>query len=200
MPANVTTERRREQYRRAAEVQRRKKGIAPVKGVPISCAECGVIFPRYSHMTHSCPPCQRNRVLERARAASAAKQATPEGRKAANEWSKAKRAACKKTRVSSHMKVMMHRAIGKRKAGRSWREFVDYTVAELIDHLERQFTAGMTWENQGDWHIDHIVPQSSFDFTDPRDDEFRRCWGLPNLRPLWRTANLRKQATRTHLI
>lgn len=69
---------------------------------------------------------------------------------------------------------------------------VDYTVEELRAHLERQFLRGMGWHNAGEWHIDHIIPVSSFNYTSPDDLEFKRCWALANLRPLWGRDNIRK--------
>lgn len=68
-----------------------------------------------------------------------------------------------------------------------------YSIAELMAHIERQFTKGMNWEKfkAGEIHIDHIIPQSSFDLAD--DDEWRRCWCLSNLRPMWGKENLRKR-------
>jgi hypothetical protein len=98
------------------------------------------------------------------------------------------------------MKTLIWRDLGRGKAGRSWKEFVDYTLDELIYHIERQFLPGMTWDNRGEWHIDHIVPLSSFKFSSADDIEFKRAWALSNLRPLWALDNIRKQATRTHLI
>lgn len=77
---------------------------------------------------------------------------------------------------------------------------LDYSPAELRAHLERQFTRGMTWDNYGEWHIDHIVPLASFTITGPDDPELRRAWALPNLRPLWATDNLRKGARRLSLL
>jgi hypothetical protein len=67
-----------------------------------------------------------------------------------------------------------------------------YSIAELRQHLERQFTRGMSWEKfkDGDIHIDHIIPQASFDLSD--DDQWRKCWCLSNLRPLWARDNLAK--------
>ena len=44
---------------------------------------------------------------------------------------------------------------------------VDYTKYELKEHLESQFTDGMSWENMGEWHIDHIKPCASFDLICP---------------------------------
>lgn len=117
-----------------------------------------------------------------------------------NNWTKARYARDPAVRVSGHMRTMMHSALGKGKAGRSWRTFVDYTLEDLMAHLERQFQKGMTWENRGKWHIDHIVPRSSFNFSDPSDPEFKACWALSNLRPLWAKANMRKNASRDFLI
>ena len=67
-------------------------------------------------------------------------------------------------------------------------------------HLEKQFASGMTWKNYGEWHIDHIVPQASFNITSSDCDDFRALWALSNLRPLWAAENIRKKDTRTHLL
>jgi len=79
-----------------------------------------------------------------------------------------------------------------RKNHRSWLSLIDYTVSDLKKHLERQFQEGMTWENYGDWHIDHIIPVSAFNITCPEDLDFKRCWALSNLRPLWAKENIIK--------
>jgi len=42
------------------------------------------------------------------------------------------------------------------------------------------------------WHIDHIRPISAFSFTVPEDPEFKECWALNNLQPLWAFDNLSK--------
>lgn len=67
-----------------------------------------------------------------------------------------------------------------------------YTISELRVHLESQFLPGMSWENMGKWHIDHITLLSHFGALDAGTPEFERAWGLPNLRPLWAADNLRK--------
>ena len=86
------------------------------------------------------------------------------------------------------------------KNGRSWEALVGYAATDLMAHLERQFLPGMTWSNRNRWHIDHIVPVSSFEFTTPDCPGFKAAWALSNLRPLWATENIRKSAKRTHLI
>ena len=102
--------------------------------------------------------------------------------------------------LNNRMRAAIHQRVRIGKGGRSWRDLLGYTPDELMAHLERQFVKGMAWDNVGDWHIDHIVPLSSFTFDSVDDPEFRRAWALPNLRPLWGKDNQRKQAKRTHLI
>lgn len=60
----------------------------------------------------------------------------------------------------------------------------------LVAHLECQFKPGMTWENQGDWHIDHIVPLSSASTV----EEVYKLSHYSNLQPLWATENIAKGA------
>ncbi len=77
---------------------------------------------------------------------------------------------------------------------RHWETLVGYTSQELKTHLESLFTEGMTWENYGfyGWHIDHVIPKTFFVFTSTDDVEFKYCWSLPNLQPLWAEDNLEK--------
>lgn len=86
------------------------------------------------------------------------------------------------------------------KGGQKWECLVGYTIADLRAHLERQFTRRMTWDNYGDWHVDHILPVSGFTFTSADDPDFRACWALTNLRPLWAPANMSKSNKRTLLL
>lgn len=78
------------------------------------------------------------------------------------------------------------------KGGRSWKVLAGYDAVALKAHLESKFLPGMTWENYGDWHIDHIRPVSSFDFSVDVDAAARACWSLENLQPLWASDNMRK--------
>ena len=100
-----------------------------------------------------------------------------------------------KYRLNSVMRVGIYSSLKGKKSGRAWQSLVAYSVNELKAHLEAQFAEGMTWDNYGDWHIDHIRPVVSFSFESSDDPEFKQCWGLKNLQPLWATDNIRKGAT-----
>jgi hypothetical protein len=71
-------------------------------------------------------------------------------------------------------------------------ETLKYSPENLIEHLESKFKDNMTWNNYGEWHVDHIKPISSFQITEIGDKEFMSCWSLENLQPLWGKENIRK--------
>ncbi len=81
-----------------------------------------------------------------------------------------------------------------KKSNKRWELLVAYSVDQLKRHLERHFMPGMNWNNYGKdgWHIDHIIPKARFNFTYPEDLDFKKCWALKNLQPLWAKENLIK--------
>lgn len=90
--------------------------------------------------------------------------------------------------VSSYLATSAKTA-GKR--DRIW-QVLGYTSQELLQHLQRQFTKGMTMDHfmRGEVHIDHIIPKSSFTLDSLED--VRACHALYNLRPMWAKDNIRK--------
>jgi len=60
-----------------------------------------------------------------------------------------------------------------------------YSAEDLKQHLEKNFKEGMSWENYGLWHIDHIKPISSFD----KEEDPKIINSLKNLQPLWASEN-----------
>ena len=69
-------------------------------------------------------------------------------------------------------------------------ELLGCPIAQAMDWLEAQFLPGMSWDNHGEWHIDHIRPCASFDLTDP--EQQKQCFHYSNLQPLWAKDNLSK--------
>lgn len=112
-----------------------------------------------------------------------------------NEYER-KRKENPKWRISSNIsrrisKTLKLQNVSKRK--RHWEDLVGYTKEDLLKHLESKFEKGMNWENYGsEWHIDHIKPISSFNITSLECKEFKKCWALNNLQPLWAKDNMRK--------
>jgi hypothetical protein len=71
-------------------------------------------------------------------------------------------------------------------------KLVGCNIEQLKQHLESQFKLGMSWNNYGKWHIDHIKPCVSFDLS--KSKEQARCFHYTNLQPLWAKENLIKSA------
>ncbi|MDD5538720.1 MAG: hypothetical protein PHF12_07125 [Candidatus Omnitrophica bacterium] len=101
----------------------------------------------------------------------------------------------KRYRLRLNMSNSINISLDGKKNGRSWEKLVGYTLEDLIRHLEKHFLPGMTWENRGKggWHVDHKIPISVFNITSPDDIDFKKCWALKNLRPLWEADNLKKK-------
>jgi hypothetical protein len=71
-------------------------------------------------------------------------------------------------------------------------DILQYTPEQLILHLELQFKDTMSWDNYGDWHVDHKLPITHFNIQEMGDSEFMSCWSLDNLQPMWGIENIRK--------
>lgn len=98
-----------------------------------------------------------------------------------------------KFRLNSNIKVMIYLALKGKKCGVSWKSLVEFTLEELVNHLESQFSDNMNWENYGSyWHLDHKRPKSWFHYNNVEDKEFKKCWSLNNLQPLLAKDNLSK--------
>ena len=69
-------------------------------------------------------------------------------------------------------------------------ELLGCSIKYLKQHLFEQFQEGMSWDNYGEWHIDHIRPCASFDLSDPKQQQ--ECFHYTNLQPLWAFDNQSK--------
>jgi hypothetical protein len=67
---------------------------------------------------------------------------------------------------------------------------VGCSVGFLRSYIEGKFEKGMTWENYGEWHVDHIRPCASFDLNDK--EQVLQCFNWRNLQPMWASENISK--------
>ncbi len=70
---------------------------------------------------------------------------------------------------------------------------IGYSAKDFVDHVESTWKKGMSWQNHGEWHIDHIKPIKAFlneGITDPSIVN-----SLENLEPIWAEDNLKKSST-----
>lgn len=114
-----------------------------------------------------------------------------ERKKKRNSWKRKNLLESPSRRIRNATEARMWTALKGRSDGKLFSRLT-YSLSDLVNHLETKFADGMSWENYGDWHIDHIKPCALFDQTKP--EEFTECWNLKNLQPLWESENVRKGA------
>ena len=71
-------------------------------------------------------------------------------------------------------------------------ELLGCSLSFFKQHLEKQFTKGMSWDHfiKGNIHLDHIKACWSFDLS--QVEEQKRCFNYKNVQPLWAYDNLSK--------
>lgn len=108
-----------------------------------------------------------------------------------NKYHKNRRKKDEKYRILHSLRVRLNSAT-KGLVSDSTKELIGCSLEQLKIHLENRFTKGMNWQNYGrnGWHIDHIKPCTSFDLTDPKQQQ--ECFHYSNLQPLWAKDNISK--------
>lgn len=100
-------------------------------------------------------------------------------------------------KLSSNIKTFVYDSFkrsckGTYKKNKKTEQILGCTIEEFIQHLQSQFTEGMTLENHGQgpgkWNIDHIVPISSA----KTEEEIYKLSHYTNLQPLWFEDNMKK--------
>jgi hypothetical protein len=120
------------------------------------------------------------------------KKASPKYRELSRKYEKNKRQNNSSFRILGSLRSRLRIAIKNHKKNGTTKELIGCDIGYLKDYLEQKFVEGMTWDNYGKngWHIDHIMPCSSFDLSNP--EEQRKCFHYTNLQPLWAKDNISK--------
>ena len=116
------------------------------------------------------------------------KKPNPEKRRVyVNQWAKKNRKTTTGAAIS-FMRICLSRCLYNKKDRTEC--ILGYTKKELVLFIGAKFQNKMSWENYGEWHIDHIVSIHHFlsvGVTDPKIIN-----ALSNLQPLWAVDNLAK--------
>lgn len=143
---------------------------------------------------------RRYQAKNKEKVSSRMKQWVKKNRAALNEKIRARLKADPVARCAKSMRAHLRRVIegiGSIKKDDTY-STLGYSPKELKDHIERQFTNGMSWENYGQWHIDHIVSISQMVKSGCKDPAAINC--LTNLRPLWAKENHSKSSKAQYMI
>jgi hypothetical protein len=96
-------------------------------------------------------------------------------------------------RLLQRIRVRISGALKGRAKSLSTTKLMGCSLPEFKAHLEKQFKAGMSWSNYGEWHVDHIRPCASFDLNDPVS--LSQCFHYTNLQPMWALDNAKKNSS-----
>jgi hypothetical protein len=103
-----------------------------------------------------------------------------------NKWFKEKTKTDILFKLRRNLRNRIYKFIGKCTV--RTKDIVGIESHELKKYLEYQFEDGMSWENYGEWQIDHIVPLSSA----ITEKEIYKLCHYTNLQPLWKIDNIKK--------
>lgn len=95
-------------------------------------------------------------------------------------------------RLTCNLRARLNRALrGNYKGGSAIRD-LGCSVEKFMEHIASLFKYGMSWENYGEWHLDHVKPLVLFDLSNR--SEFLKASHFTNYQPLWAWANWSKNS------
>jgi hypothetical protein len=119
-----------------------------------------------------------------------AKKYYQEHKEEVNQYYKNRRKIDINFRIKHYLRTRITKALDGICKSKITTKLLDCSIEQLRKHLESQFKLGMTWDNYGKWHIDHVRPCAFFDLSKP--NEQKKCFNYKNLQPLWAKDNLEK--------
>jgi hypothetical protein len=86
------------------------------------------------------------------------------------------------------MRTRIWKFFSKVNKSKSTQSLLGCSWKQAMAHIENQFKDGMTWDNYGKWHVDHVVPLAYASTI--KEVEILCLYG--NLQPLWAIDNFKK--------
>lgn len=90
--------------------------------------------------------------------------------------------------IRSRLRKVLKRTNNKKNSKTA--ELLGCDIQFFREYLTERFTEGMSWDNYGKWHIDHIIPLSHFDLSD--ESQVRKAFHYTNCQPMWARENSSK--------
>lgn len=147
-------------------------------GLASWCKECESLHRKLKYLENSESIKERNRIWKST------------NKEAQNQYFVDRRASDTLFKLSSSLRNRTSKAIRNGKFSKKMKlsEYLGCSLEFLKQHLESQFKPGMSWDNYGEWHIDHVIPLAS---ALQEKELYALCHYL-NLQPLWAIDNLSK--------
>lgn len=107
-----------------------------------------------------------------------------------SHYCKKMRATSIKFRLTENLRTRLTKAIHRnQKVGSAVRD-LGCPIEAFKNYITSKFQRGMSWDNYGKWHLDHIIPLSTFNLEDRA--QFLTACHYTNYQPLWGKDNIRK--------
>jgi hypothetical protein len=85
-------------------------------------------------------------------------------------------------KLKHRLRSRLRQALKRNYKNSSFNEYLGCSINDLREHVEKLFKPGMTWDNHGKWHLDHIIPLSFFDLSSK--EEIKKACNFKNIQPL----------------
>jgi len=108
------------------------------------------------------------------------------------EYNRKRYKSSPQVRISKTIRSRIQDALKREHKSSRTEKLLGISFKEFKTYIEIMFKPNMSWDNYGEWEIDHIKPISSFDLTNPKE-QFK-AFNYKNTQPLWLSENRRKSA------
>ena len=164
--------------------------ICPHNRVKSVCKECGggSQICQHNRIKYTCKECGGSQICPHNRIKSRCKEC---GGGSICEHNSL-RTQCKQCNFSGYLssivRTRIHNALKCKKSKKTF-EYLGCDVEIFKEHIEKQFKDGMSWDNHGEWHIDHIIPLK---YNKPTIEQTIKRLHYTNTQPLWASDNISK--------
>lgn len=127
--------------------------------------------------------------------AASLKQSKKEWREAnpnyINEYNKRRKAVDPEFKLRMYLRSRINKAIRRIVKQGSAVKDLGCSIEYFKNYIELKFKSLMSWDNYGEWELDHIIPLAKFNLT--IREEFEKACHYTNYQPLWKADNRAKR-------